>query len=252
MKPSFRSRLKAGELLVGTLVTLPAPEAAEIFSRAGFDWLFIDMEHSTLDPRDALHLIQAAGERSACILRAPLNDEIWLKKALDTGCDGVLIPQVNSLADAQKAVRLCKYPPLGTRSVGITRAQGYGGDGGEYLRRANDDIAVIVQIEHRDAVANLEEILSVDGIDGALIGPYDLSSSYGLVGRLGAPQVKDAVERVRETCQRRGVPVGIFSATKEGAERCVEAGYRLVAVSSDVLMLVNSAAEIVKSLQKNL
>jgi 2-dehydro-3-deoxyglucarate aldolase len=245
---TFRSRLKDGDLLLGTLVTLQSPEAAEIFSRAGFDWLFIDMEHSPLDVRDAIAHIRAAGERSGCILRVPLNDEIWLKKALDTRCDGVLIPQVNSKADALKAVRFCKYPPKGTRSVGITRAQGYGGDGGEYLRRANDDVSVIVQIEHRDAVANLDEILSVEGIDAVLIGPYDLSSSFGLVGQLDAPEVVAAIEHVRRTCQEKDVPIGIFSATTEGACRQIEQGYRLIAVSSDVLMLVNFSREILKTL----
>jgi 2-keto-3-deoxy-L-rhamnonate aldolase RhmA len=252
MERSFREKLKAGDLLVGTLVTLAAPEAAEIFSRAGFDWLFIDMEHSPLNPREAVHLIQAAGERAACILRVPLNDEIWLKKALDTGCDGVLIPQVNSKADALRAVRFCKYPPQGTRSVGITRAQGYGADGGEYLRRANNEVAVIVQIEHKDAVAHLSEILEVEGIDAALIGPYDLSSSMGLVGQLDVPEVKAAIEHVRLTCKQAGMPLGIFSATTAGARRHLEEGYRLIAVSSDILMLVNSSREILKDLQKKM
>jgi 2-keto-3-deoxy-L-rhamnonate aldolase RhmA len=252
MKHSFRDKLKTGDLLVGTLITLPAPEVAEIFSRAGFDWLFIDMEHSQLDPREAVHLIQAAGERSACILRVPLNDEIWLKKALDTGCDGVLIPQVNSQADAERAMRFCKFPPQGTRSVGITRAQGYGADGEEYLRRANDDVAVIVQIEHRDAVAHLSEILEVEGIDAALIGPYDLSASMGLVGQLDAPEVKTAIEQVRITCKKAGMPLGIFSATTAGACRHLEEGYRLIAVSSDILMLVNSSSELLKDLQNKM
>lgn len=246
---SFRGRLKEGELLLGTLVTMASPEPAEIFSRAGFDWLFIDMEHSPLDVSDARTLIQAAAGRAACILRVPLNDEIWLKKALDTGCDGVLIPQVNSKADALKAVRLSKYPPVGTRSVGITRAQAYGADGGEYLRTANEETAIIVQIEHRDAVANLEEILSVEGIDAALIGPYDLSASFGKPGKIDEPEVRDAIRHVQTICREKGVPLGIFSATAEGAKTYLAEGYRLIAVSSDILMLVNSARELLKALK---
>jgi 2-keto-3-deoxy-L-rhamnonate aldolase RhmA len=246
----FKKRLKDGDVLLGTLVTLPAPETAEIFCRAGFDWLFIDMEHAPLETRDAAQLVRAAAGRCACILRTPLNDEIWIKRALDTGCDGIIIPQVNSKADAQKALRFSKYPPQGTRSVGITRAQAYGADGGEYLRRANDEVAVIVQIEHRDAVANLEEILTVDGIDAALIGPYDLSASLGLPGQVEHAEVKAAIEKVRELCQVKGVPLGIFSTTAAGARQYIDAGYRLVAVSSDILMLVNSAGEILSRLKK--
>ncbi len=248
---NFIFRLKAKEVLLGTLVTLPAPETAEIFSRAGFDWLFIDMEHAPLETREAAQLIRAAAGRSACVLRVPLNDEIWIKRALDTGCDGIIIPQVNSKADAQKALRFSKYPPRGTRSVGITRAQAYGADGGEYLRRANDEVALIVQVEHRDAVANLEEILTVEGIDAALIGPYDLSSSLGLVGQLDHPEVKAAIEKARKLCRMNGVPLGIFSTTAAGARQFIEDGFRLVAVSSDILMLVNSADEILNGLKKN-
>jgi 2-keto-3-deoxy-L-rhamnonate aldolase RhmA len=248
---NFKNGLEAGDVLLGTLVTLQAPETAEIFSRAGFDWLFIDMEHAPLEARDAAQLVRAAAGRSACILRVPLNDEIWIKRALDTGCDGIIIPQVNSKADAQKALRYCKYPPRGTRSVGITRAQAYGADNGEYLRRANDEVAVIVQIEHRDAVANLEEILTVEGVDAALIGPYDLSSSLGLVGQLNHPEVKTAIEKIRNLCQMKGVPLGIFSTTTAGARQYIDEGYRLIAVSSDILMLVDSGREILKGLKKS-
>lgn len=249
MKPLFRNKLKQGDRLLGTLITLPTPEIAEIFARAGFDWLFIDMEHSTLDPREAQRLIQAAGERVDCILRVPLNDEIWIKKALDTGCTGLMIPQVNSLADAQRAVRFSKYPPQGTRSVGITRAHGFGASSQEYLANANEETVVIIQIEHKDAVMNLNEILTVEGIDAVFIGPYDLSSSMGLVGQLDHPEVKTAIEHVRQTCQKRGVPLGIFSTSTRGAAQYLQEGYRLIAVSSDILMLVNSAEEIIKSLQ---
>lgn len=249
---NFRGRLNAGDLLIGTLITLPAPDTAEIFSRAGFDWLFIDMEHAPLEPRDAIQIIRAAEERSACILRVPLNDEIWFKRALDTGCDGIIIPQVNSKADAQKALRFSKYPPRGTRSVGITRAQAYGADGGAYLRRANDDVAIIVQIEHRDAVVCLEEILSVEGIDAVLIGPYDLSSSMGLAGQPDHPEVKAAIIKVRNLCQTKGVPLGIFSVTSAGARQYIEEGYRLIAISSDILMLVNSSKEILGSIRGTL
>jgi len=125
-KEPFRTRLKRGDLLAGTLVSLPSPEIAEILAEAGFDWLFVDLEHSTLDVRSAQTVLQAVGGRVDCLLRVPLNDEIWIKKALDTGAAGIIVPQVNSADDARRAVRYSKYPPQGARSAGMARAHGYG------------------------------------------------------------------------------------------------------------------------------
>jgi 2-dehydro-3-deoxyglucarate aldolase len=247
---SFRTRLKNRDLLIGTLITLPAPEIAEILAQAGFDWLFVDLEHSAMEPYHAQAILQAVAERLACVIRVPLNDEIWIKKALDTGAAGVMVPQVNRADDAVRALRYAKYPPQGTRSVGLSRAQGYGAGLQEYLARANADTAVIIQVEHIEAVDNLAAILEVDGIDAVLVGPYDLSASMGLIGQVEHPQVQAAIEKVRQACLARSMPLGIFAGAAERAKAYIKAGYSLIAASGDNLMLAESAREIVRNLQR--
>jgi len=249
MKESFRTRLKRGDLLAGTLVSLPAPEVAEILAEAGFDWLFIDMEHSQLDPPAAQVLLQAVDYRIDCVLRVALNDEIWIKKALDTGASGVMVPQVNSAEDARRAVRFCKYPPQGSRSVGLFRAQGYGARLAEYLAVANQETAVIVQVEHIQAVGNVEAIIAVEGVDAVLVGPYDLSASMDHMGQVEHPEVQAVIQRVRQACQAQGMPLGIFAATAERARAYIQQGYRLVAVSGDTLMLGAAARDVLSKLR---
>ena len=243
MKESFRTRLIRGDLLVGTLVSLPAPEVAEILAEAGFDWLFIDMEHSQLDPPAAQVILQAVDQRIDCVLRVALNDEIWLKKALDTGASGVMIPQVNSAEDARRAVRFCKYPPQGGRSVGLWRAQGYGARLAQYLAEANSQTAVIVQVEHIQAVNNIDAIIAVEGVDAVLVGPYDLSASMDHMGQVEHPDVQAAIQRVRQACQARGMPLGIFATTAERARAYIQEGFRLVAAGGDTLMLGSAARD---------
>jgi 2-dehydro-3-deoxyglucarate aldolase/4-hydroxy-2-oxoheptanedioate aldolase len=249
MKESFRRRLKRGDLLIGTLVTLASLETAEIIAEAGFDWLFVDMEHSTLGPPQAQAILQCVGERVDCVLRVPLNDEIWIKKALDTGAAGILVPQVNSIEDARRAVRYSKYPLQGSRSVGMGRAHGYGANSQAYLDQANNNIAVIIQAEHIEAVHNIEAIITVEGIDAVLIGPYDLSASMGLMGQVDSEGVQAAIEHVRQICQAHGMPLGIFTTRGERAEAYMQQGYNLIACSCDTLLLSQAAAEMVKNLK---
>ena len=243
MNASFRSRLKHGEILIGTMITLPSPEIAEILADAGFDWLFVDLEHTPMAPYDAQAILQAVANRADCILRVPLNDEIWIKKALDTGAAGVMVPLVNSVKDAQRAVRYCKYPPMGSRSVGISRAHGYGSKLQDYLEKANLETSLIAQIEHIDAVKNIKEIISIEGIDALLVGPYDLSASMGHMGQVDHPEVQAAISSVRQACQKAGMPLGIFAAMVERAKIYLDEGYRLIAVGSDTMMLVETARQ---------
>jgi 2-dehydro-3-deoxyglucarate aldolase len=249
MVHSLRSRLLRGDLLVGTLLTLSSNEVMEILAGVGFDWLFIDLEHSPMDAQAAQTLLQAAGGRVDCILRVPLNDEIWIKKALDTGVAGVMIPQVNTAEEALRGVRFCKYPPQGGRSVGLARAQGYGASLQEYLATANEMTAVIIQVEHISAVQNIEKILAVDGVDAVLIGPYDLSASMGLGGKVEHPEVQTAVARVRETCLAHGKTVGIYTGSAESARELIQAGYRLLALSTDTLLLRQAAADMIRKVK---
>ncbi|HEX9012627.1 MAG TPA: aldolase/citrate lyase family protein [Anaerolineaceae bacterium] len=246
---SLRERLARGDTLLGTLVTLPSPESAEILAAAGFDWLFIDLEHSAMSPRDAQAILQGVGKRAACLLRVPLNDEIWIKKALDTGAEGVIIPLVKTAAEAEQAVRLSKYPNQGARSIGYGRAHGYGLALQDYLDRANEDTAVVVQVEHIEAVRNLDAILHVDGLDALFIGPYDLSASMGHLGEINHPEVLEAVEKVRAACLGCSMPLGILATSSLQAKAYAEQGYRLIACSADALLLGNAARAVVKDFQ---
>lgn len=248
MQASFRERLRGRDRLIGTIISLPAPEVAEVMAAAGFDWLFIDMEHSALDFQTTQRLIQAADSRTACIVRVPSPHEAWFKKCLDMGPSGVMIPQVNSVEQAKAVIKACKYPPLGQRSVGMARAHGYGMAFEEYVARANDETAIVIQIEHIDAVDQIEGIAKLDGIDALLIGPYDLSASLGKTGKFDDPQFRDAISRVEQCARAEGLPLGIFGANVAAVEDYVKSGYRLIAVGLDTMLLGESARAIVTSL----
>jgi 2-dehydro-3-deoxyglucarate aldolase len=242
----LKSRLRNRETCVGTIVTLSNPVVAELLSDAGFDWLFIDVEHSPLDWQAAQTLLQAA--RCPCVVRVPLCDEISIKKALDIGADGIIVPQVNSRAEAERVVRYAKYPPLGARGVGVARAHGYGPRFQEYVSRANDEIAVIVQAEHIEAVNHIRDIATVAGIDAVLVGPYDLSTSMGKAGQVTDPSVLEAIARVKTECDACDMPLGIFGMTPEAVKPYIQAGYSLIAVGVDTVILANAAGQIVQQL----
>ncbi len=237
MNETFRTRLKRGDLLLGTVVTLANPAVAEILAGAGFDWLFVDLEHSPMGIIEAQAIQQAVGHKLACILRLPLNDEIWIKKALDSGVAGIMLPQVNTAEDARRAVRLSKYPPQGSRSIGAARANGYGTRVQEYVATANSDALVIAQAESIEAVRNIDSILSVEGLDAILVGPFDLSASMGLIGQVEHASVQAAIAQVRQACQARSIPLGIYAANARLAKAYAAQGFTLVATSTDTVML---------------
>lgn len=241
MTVSFRKRLAEGRPLLGALLQMPLPEVAEIFATAGYDWLFVDLEHSAMDPRQALDLLVAVDSRVPCVVRVPWNDEAAIKKVLDAGATGVIVPLVNTPEDARLAVGRCKYPPTGFRSVGITRAQRFDLDFAGYMQRANDDIAVIVQIEHVDAVRNIDAILDVPGIDGVFVGPFDLSGSMGKPGRIDDPEVQSAIARVVEACGSRNLALCAYAHTPEHARRYRALGYRVIGLCTDYIVLARAA-----------
>lgn len=243
MKDSFKDRLTRRDVLLGTIVTLPSTEVVEIILGAGFDWLFMDLEHSAMGIRDAQRLLQVAGTDIPCLVRVPSNDDIWIKQALDIGAAGVIVPQVHTADDVKCAVRAAKYPPEGTRSVGIARAHGYGDGFQDYVAAANRITAVVVQIEHVDAVADIERILEVPGVDGLFIGPYDLSASMGKPGNVGDRDVQDAIEQVTKAAGHAGIPLGIFGATAAAVEPHIRRGYTLIAVGMDTMLIGKAAKE---------
>ncbi len=249
MKPTFRNRLLQGDHLTGTIVTLPCPQIAELLSRSGFDWIFIDGEHGPLSVGDIQLLLQAAQPHCPCVVRVAANDEVHVKQALDTGADGIIAPLVNDADTATRVVAWAKYPPQGERSVGIARAQGYGFSFADYVGRANTDVAMIIQVEHVDAVANIASILDVEGIDGVFIGPYDLSASMGKPGNIRDADVKHQIETVRKACLARRMALGIFGVDAAAVQPFIKQGYSLIAVGTDTLLLGQSARRVLSELK---
>jgi 2-keto-3-deoxy-L-rhamnonate aldolase RhmA len=195
-------------------------------------------------------MLQAVGSRCAGIVRVPSGDDVWLKKALDIGADGVIVPLVRTAAEAAAIASACKYPPEGTRGVGLSRAHQYGMGFEEYMQIANEEVAVILQAENRDAVDNIEAIVAVEGIDAIFIGPYDLSASLGKTGQVDDPEVVAAINHVRDTCIGHNVRLGYFGATAQAAQPYIAQGFTLVTAGTDALLLTKSAADTLKTLKK--
>jgi len=245
----FRQRLLRGDRLVGTLLSLPSPELAEIASSAGFDWLFLDMEHGSLDPGDVVRMVQAARPPCACVVRVPESREMWVKKALDTGAAGIIVPHVNSAEEAARAVHWAKYPPEGGRSVGFSRANGYGARFQENVETANAETAVIAQVEHIDGVRAIGPILEVAGVDAVFIGPYDLSASLGKPGRIQDPDVREAIAAVTAAAARRRTAVGIFALDIAGSVKALEEGYTLLCSGIDTGLFSQAASAILRGVR---
>ena len=244
----FINGLRAGKRLVGTIVGLPSPEIAEIMAGAGFDWLFIDAEHGPIDPLTAQRMLQAAG-RCPCIVRVPAADEAWLKKVLDIGAAGVLVPQVRTASEVERVVERCRYAPQGVRGIGAARAHAYGARYAEYAATANETVAVIVQAENREAIDNIEAIASVPGVDAVFVGPYDLSASFGKLAAVDDAEVVGAIRRVRDVCRQRSVALGAFAATPDAARPLIADGFNLIAVGADTSALVSASRAVVDALK---
>ena len=247
----IKEKIGRGEASIGTWMSMAHPSIAEILAMAGYDWVVIETEHTAIDVSEVLRLIIAIEQRgSVPLVRLAWNDPIQAKAVLDSGAAGVLVPMVNNKADAELAVQMTKYPPLGFRGVGLARAQGYGEHFDDYVKNANTDTLLIVQIEHKDAVANIEEILSVPGIDGTFIGPYDLSLSLGIPGQISHPEVLAAKRKILDATLAHGLVAGVhFVQPRTAVDDCRQAvaeGYRFIALGTDILFLGDSARSIQK------
>jgi 2-keto-3-deoxy-L-rhamnonate aldolase RhmA len=237
MTNDFRARLRNGDKLYGTMVTLPSPAAAEVLAALGFDWLFIDAEHGPLETRELLGILQAVSHRVACVVRVPSCDEVAIKKALDLGAHGIIVPQVNSAEQAASAVRFARYPPEGARGVGLARAHGYGARFKEYVESANREVAVVVQAEHARAVESIDAIARVPGVDAVLLGPYDLSASLGKMGKVDDPAVVAAIARVTDACRAARMPLGFFGVSAAAVKPYAQRGYTLLVAGVDAALL---------------
>ena len=237
---SLKSKLARDKLTLGSWITLAHPAVAEIMSRAGFDWLAIDLEHSVITIREAEELIRVVElSRVSPLVRLSVNDPVQIKRVMDAGSHGVIVPMVNSVSDAKQAVEAVMYPPQGKRGVGLARAQGYGSTFESYRQWLNQERVIIVQVEHIEAVNNLEAILSVEGVDGFIVGPYDLSGSLGVPGQFDHSSMKEAMDKIQSTGIASGKAAGIHVIEPDAEEllQRVNEGYSFLAYSLDIRML---------------
>lgn len=254
----LRQRLHRNELTIGSWVTIGHQSIIEIMASAGFDWLTIDLEHSVIDLSKAQELIahiQATG--MSALVRVSKNEEVIIKRVMDAGANGVIVPLVNSDKEAEQAVGYVRYPPAGRRGVGLTRAQNYGIGFQEYKKWLEEDSVVIAQIEHIDAVNNLPGILDTPGMDGIIIGPYDLSASMGFPGEFERDDVQAALEKVKKTCFEKKKTLGfhVIPPDHKKLTEKINEGYRFLAFSLDFLFLGEKARQemsVVKSVVKKI
>lgn len=249
----LKKKLAAGELTIGSWICFDNSMVAEVLAGAGFEWLVIDQEHTAIDVACAkMQMIAIQSLGAEVLVRVPALDEGAIKRALDSGAQGIIVPMVKTAADATTAVSWSYYPPRGTRGVGLHRAQGYGPGFASYIERMNEGLVVIAQIEHADAVANIEAILDVEGIDAIIIGPYDLSASMGFPGEFQRPQMLEALERVRNACHRKKKPYGYHSVSSDPAEAMarIREGATFVAYGVDFLFMLETATKGLAKIRK--
>lgn len=224
----------------GAWTSIGHPSITEILCHSGADFLGIDLEHSTITQEQAQRIIAAAhAGGTACLPRVASHNGEQIRRLLDSGADGVIVPQVSNLAEVERIVEWSKYPPVGKRSYGVARAQRYGFDFEEYAANWNDRSAIIIQIESIQGVEAVDDLLAHDYVDGAMIGPYDLSGSLGIPGQLSHPRVDEACSRVVEACRRHGKACGtqIIEPDEGNVREAFQSGYSFVVLASDVFIL---------------
>lgn len=246
------NKLKEGKITFGSWITIGDSIVAEIMANSGFDWLTIDMEHSAITLNIAQNLIRTI-ELSGCtpLVRVRENNPMIIKQVMDAGAHGVIIPMVNSKEEAEKAVKAVHYPPNGFRGVGLARAQKYGFDFEGYKEWLKKESIIIVQIEHINAVKNLNEILSTEGIDGFIVGPYDLSGSLGIPGEFENKKFKKIIEEVIEIGKKSKKHAGfhVIHPDEKEVKRIIDLGYTFIAVSLDTLFL-GSGKKLIQSIKR--
>ncbi len=246
---------KADKIEIGSWVTLNHYSIVEIMADAGFDWLCVDLEHSVIDFFEAQQLIATIQSKGiSAFVRVGKNDELIIKRMLDAGADGIIIPMIKNRADAEKAVEIINYPPIGSRGVGLARAQGYGFDFENYKSNKSKKIKIVLQIEHIEAIHNLDEILSIGSIYGTMIGPYDLSGSMGKPGNYNDRDVIDILKLYEKKSKKHNIKMG-FHVIKPEHRLVLEkiiSGYSFIAFSLDTVFLGEICRNEMKKLRKKL
>jgi 4-hydroxy-2-oxoheptanedioate aldolase len=249
---AFKQALAAGERQVGFWCSLASPMAAEILAGAGFDWVLVDGEHAPNDIPLLFSQLQAMrGGTAEPIFRVPWNDMVVIKRALDVGARSLLVPFVQNAEEARKAVAAARYPPLGIRGVSVTpRANDYGRIG-NYHRNAHLDTCILVQLETRAALKEIEAIAAIDGVDGLFIGPSDLAADFGHLGNTKQPDVVAAIEDAGKRIRATGKSAGMLTGNLDDVEPLFALGFNFTAVGSDVGLLARGAEQIAARFRKN-
>jgi 4-hydroxy-2-oxoheptanedioate aldolase len=247
MRPNpIKRLLKAGKPAVGTWLSLGSITAARFMARAGFDWLTLDIEHSLVGIETAAHIFASIADGGGVALaRVPSNRHDHIKRVLDNGAQGVVVPMVNSRKEAEDAVSAMLYPPAGTRSVGgSVHALNFGTSAGEYFAKANDELLVVLQCEHIQSVRDADAIFSVPGIDAIFVGPNDLAASMRSPdGKPPKPEAtKEALSHVLATCKKHKVAAGIHTGSPQEAQLRIEEGWQFIAITSELKMMLDGAA----------
>ncbi len=239
MSNKLKQILHRGQPAIGTWLGCSDPYFVEMMADLGFDWLLIDMEHIPLSQENLRTMLMACkGSESSVVVRVALNSRNYIQAALDLGADGVMVPMVNSRADAERAVEFSRYPPLGRRGLGPTRAGQYGKIDAEYRKAANEEILLFVQIETPEAVRGVEEILNVKGLDGLYIGNGDLANFINN-GQAGSAAVQKVVDDLIEFACRKSVPIGLPTWSPTECNRYAELGAQLLTIGSDMRFYAN-------------
>jgi len=241
--------LKSGEPALGTWITINHPDVVDALSDLPFDWFVFDMEHAPLEISDIEVLMMPLRNTEITpLIRVPWNDMVMMKRALDIGAEGIIVPWVSSREEAEAAVKYASYPPRGLRGVGPRRCIRYGERSflDYYGKFEREERVIVVQIETRKALDNLEEILSIQGIDVAFVGPLDLTTNLGIPTQYGNPSFKEALEKILKTCQEYDVAPGIYAISLQNAEEMISKGFRFVSLMSDMRILRNGYKEALK------
>ena len=246
-------RLRSGEFLAGTFLNLGSSLTAEMAGLAGFDWVVIDLEHGAGDQQSLLVQLQAlSGTPAVPLVRVAWNDIVLCKRVLDLGPAGVVVPWITSRDDASRAVAAVRYPPDGLRGVAaMNRACGFGSSFDEYFRHANSEMTLIAQIESTNAVDNVKEIASVEGVDVLFVGPLDLSVSLGIVKQFDHPAMRSARAKVVDACRTHGKAPGILLSNESQIDQTIAEGFTFVGLGSDGAAASSGLARIAGALKKN-
>jgi 2-keto-3-deoxy-L-rhamnonate aldolase RhmA len=253
-RQSFRRRVQHGDTLLGMFINLGSPMAAELCGRAGYDWLLLDLEHGALTEGGLLNMLQAVDSTPATpVVRVEEGTRLRVGRALDFGAPALMIPRVESAAEASRIVSYVRYPPTGIRGVALpTRGAGYGDLAHGDVANAHKDICLFIQIEGRSALAEVGAIAAIDGVDVLFVGPSDLSHSLGIPGNLVDRTYLDAIDRVSKAAATHGKAAGVLLSSVDQLPRYIDAGYRLIAIGSDGVHVATAARDIAEAFTQRL